>query len=31
MSELKRVRGSGNAFRDLGFGKAEVENLKIAG
>lgn len=30
MSEkLKRVRGSGNAFRDLGFGKAEAESLKM--
>jgi len=26
---LKRVRGSGNVFRDLGFGKAEAENLKL--
>jgi len=30
MSEkLKRVRGSGNVFRDLGFGKAEAESLKL--
>jgi predicted XRE-type DNA-binding protein len=30
MSEgLKRVRGSGNIFIDLGFGKAEAENLKL--
>lgn len=30
MSErLKRVRGSGNVFRDLGFDKAEAENLKL--
>ena len=30
MSEgLKRMRGSGNVFRDLGFGKAEAENLKM--
>lgn len=26
---LKRVRGSGNVFRDLGFGKAESESLKF--
>lgn len=26
---LKRVRGSGNVFRDLGFGKAEAESLKL--
>lgn len=30
MSErLKRVRGGGNVFRDLGFGKAEAESLKL--
>ncbi len=30
MSEkLKRVRGSGNVFRDLAFGKAEAESLKL--
>jgi len=30
MSEkLKRVRSSGNVFRDLGFGKAEAESLKL--
>lgn len=30
MSErLKRVRGGGNIFVDLGFGKAEAENLKL--
>ena len=30
MSEkLKRVRGSGNVFRDFGFGKAEAESLKL--
>ncbi len=27
--KLKRVRGSGNVFRDLGFGKAEAESLKL--
>jgi predicted XRE-type DNA-binding protein len=27
--KLKRTRGSGNVFRDLGFGKAEAENLKL--
>jgi predicted XRE-type DNA-binding protein len=27
--KLKRVRGSGNVFRDLGFSKAEAENLKL--
>ena len=26
---LKRVRGGGNVFRDLGFGKAEAESLKL--
>ena len=26
---LKRVRGSGNVFLDLGFDKAEAENLKL--
>lgn len=30
MSEkLKRIRGSGNIFLDLGFDKAEAENLKL--
>jgi predicted XRE-type DNA-binding protein len=30
MSErLKRTPGSGNVFLDLGFGKAEAENLKM--
>ena len=30
MSEkLKIERGSGNVFLDLGFGKAEAENLKL--
>jgi predicted XRE-type DNA-binding protein len=30
MSEkLKRVRGSGNVFLDVGFDKAEAENLKL--
>jgi predicted XRE-type DNA-binding protein len=30
MSEkLKQVRGSGNVFVDLGFDKAEAENLKM--
>jgi predicted XRE-type DNA-binding protein len=30
MSEkLKMTRGSGNVFLDLGFGKAEAENLKL--
>jgi len=28
-SKLRRTRGSGNVFRDLGFGKAEAENLKL--
>ena len=27
--KIKRVRGSGNVFRDLGFGKAEAESLKL--
>ena len=27
--KLKRVRGSSNVFRDLGFGKQEAENLKL--
>jgi len=27
--KLKRTRSSGNVFRDLGFGKAEAENLKL--
>jgi predicted XRE-type DNA-binding protein len=26
---LKVTRGSGNVFRDLGFDKAEAENLKL--
>jgi predicted XRE-type DNA-binding protein len=30
MSErLKITRGSGNVFRDIGFGKEEAENLKL--
>jgi len=28
-STLKVERGSGNVFLDLGFGKAEAENLKL--
>ena len=28
-ARLKRVRGSGNIFLDLGFDKAEAENLKL--
>jgi len=27
--KLKMVRGSGNIFADLGFDKAEAENLKL--
>jgi predicted XRE-type DNA-binding protein len=27
--KLKRTRGSGNVFADLGFDKAEAENLKL--
>ncbi|HET7198442.1 MAG TPA: helix-turn-helix transcriptional regulator [Burkholderiales bacterium] len=27
--KLKRTRGSGNVFRDLGFDKAQAENLKL--
>ena len=27
--KMKVVRGSGNIFMDLGFGKAEAENLKL--
>jgi len=27
--KLRRVRGGANVFRDLGFGKAEAENLKL--
>jgi predicted XRE-type DNA-binding protein len=27
--KLKYVRGSGNVFIDLGFGKVEAENLKM--
>ena len=27
--KLKRIRSSGNVFRDLGFGKAEAESLKL--
>ena len=26
---LKRIRGSGNVFLDLGFNKPEAENLKL--
>lgn len=26
---VKRIRGSGNVFLDLGFDKAEAENLKL--
>ena len=26
---LKRIRGSGNVFLDLGFNKVEAENLKM--
>jgi predicted XRE-type DNA-binding protein len=26
---MKRVRGSGNVFRDIGFGRTEAENLKL--
>jgi predicted XRE-type DNA-binding protein len=26
---IKMTRGSGNIFRDLGFSKAEAENLKL--
>jgi predicted XRE-type DNA-binding protein len=29
MAKLRRVVGSGNVFSDLGFSKAEAENLKI--
>jgi len=28
-AKLKRTRGSGNVFADLGFCKAEAENLKL--
>jgi len=28
-ARLKRTRGSGNVFRDLGFIKDEAENLKL--
>ena len=28
-ARLKRIRSSGNVFRDLGFGKAEAESLKL--
>ena len=28
-SRLKRVRGSDNVFKDLGFDRAEAENLKL--
>jgi predicted XRE-type DNA-binding protein len=28
-ARLKRIRGSGNVFLDIGFGKAEAENLKL--
>ena len=27
--KLKRIRGSGNIFLDLGFDKADAENLKM--
>ena len=27
--KLKRVRGSGNVFTDLGFDKVDAENLKL--
>ena len=27
--KLRMTKGSGNVFRDLGFGKAEAENLKM--
>ena len=27
--QLKRTRGSGNVFRDLGYGKVEAEHLKL--
>jgi predicted XRE-type DNA-binding protein len=27
--KLKRIRGSGNIFLDLGFSKAEAESLKL--
>ena len=27
--KLKRSKGSGNVFRDLGFSSAEAENLKL--
>ena len=27
--KLKRVKGSGNVFRDLGFSNAEAENLRL--
>ena len=27
--KLKRIRGSGNVFLDLGFDKTEAENLKL--
>jgi len=26
---LKRIKGSGNSFRDVGFESAEAENLKL--
>ena len=26
---MKRTQGSGNVFRDLGFGREEAENLKL--
>lgn len=28
-AKLKRIRSSGNVFADLGFDKAEAENLKL--
>ena len=27
--KLKMIRGSGNVFRDLGFSRAEADNLKL--
>jgi len=27
--KIRVTRGTGNVFRDLGFGKAEAENLKL--
>src|SRR5688572_27977505 len=28
-TRLKRVRGSGNVFRDIGFSRDEAENLRL--